>query len=238
MATTVTLSMKLLVDTKAQRVLFVEASKDVVDFLFSLLALPLATVVKILSKEAMVGCVGNLYASVENVDSTYVQGGAVKDALLCPTVLPTAGSAKNSLLGLPEKTLYRCTGTSYTNCRYYITGLYGRDCPTCYTKMKAAAQLLPSAPSGRPVQGAGFVQGIVSYMVRDNLAVTPMSAVSSITLLNTFAVKDIADLQEKTVELGYNEGMAILKASLQSKTVLTDIFLGDKKQPPGPGGRA
>ncbi|CAO2204609.1 unnamed protein product [Urochloa humidicola] len=90
--------------------------------------------------------------------------------------------------------------------------------------MTVAARLLP------PVQGAvGFVQGIVTYMVRDNLAVSPMTAVSSITLLKIFAVKDIGDIQEKTVQLGYNEGLAILKASLQSKTVLTDVFLGVKK---------
>ncbi|XBI86148.1 hypothetical protein VPH35_094159 [Triticum aestivum] len=98
------LSMKLLVDTKAQRVLFAEASKDVVDFLFSLLALPVGTAVKLLGKDSMVGCVGNLYGSVEK-------------------------------------------------------------------------------------------------------------------------------LQEKTVQLGYKEGLAILRASLQSKTVLTDVFLANKQLP-------
>jgi hypothetical protein len=40
MANPTALSMNLLVDRKAQRVLFAEASKDVVDFLFSLLACP------------------------------------------------------------------------------------------------------------------------------------------------------------------------------------------------------
>ncbi|CAL4977907.1 unnamed protein product [Urochloa decumbens] len=157
--TGVTLSMKLVIDKKAQLLLFAEASKDVVDFLFSLLALPVATAVKLLGKESMVGCVGNLYASVDKLNSAYVQGGVVKDALLCPTVF----SFGNSLLGLPEKTLH------------------------------------------------------------------------SITLLNTLSVKDVGDLQEKTVQLGYNEGLAILKASLQSKTVLTDVFLADKK---AHGGRA
>jgi hypothetical protein len=43
------LTLKLLVDTKEQRVLYAEARKDVVDFLFSLLTLPVGTVVKILS---------------------------------------------------------------------------------------------------------------------------------------------------------------------------------------------
>ncbi|CAO2193699.1 unnamed protein product [Urochloa humidicola] len=59
----------------------------------------------------------------------------------------------------------------------------------------------------------------------DDLTVTPMSTISSITLLNAFAVTDLAALQEKTVHLSYREGLAILKASLQSKTVLTDVFL-------------
>jgi hypothetical protein len=32
-----------------------------------------------------------------------------------------------------------------------------------------------------------------------------MSAISSITLLNTFAVTDLSALQEKTVQIGYKE---------------------------------
>ncbi|XP_034598361.1 uncharacterized protein [Setaria viridis] len=216
MATAAALRMKLLIDKKAQRVLFAEASKDVVDFLFSLLAMPIATAVKLLGKESMVGCVGNLYASVDKLESIYVQNGASKDALLCPTVL----SSSNSLLRLPEKSLYRCTNTGHANCGLYITARRGSACPTCYSGMTAAAQLLPAAAHG-------FV--LVTYMVKDDLSVTSMSAVS--TLLNTFAVRDVGDLQEKTVQLGYNEGLAILKASLQSKTVLTDVFLGDKKAP-------
>jgi hypothetical protein len=39
----------------------------------------------------------------------------------------------------------------------------------------------------------------------DDLTATPMSAISSFTLLNAFAVTDLAALQEKTVQLGYNE---------------------------------
>ncbi|CAL4965324.1 unnamed protein product [Urochloa decumbens] len=187
--TTAALSMKILIDTKAQRVLFAEASKEVVDFLFSLLALPVATAVKLLGTDAMVGSVGNLYASVENLESTYVLPGAAKGALLSPTVPSPAASSNSSLLRLPEPPssgqeqpntlLYRCRSIG---CRSYMLGAYG----------KAAAN-------------KGFVQGIMTYTVTDNLSVTPMSSISSITLLNTFAVTDIAALQEKTVQLGYAE---------------------------------
>ena len=51
----------------------------------------------------------------------------------------------------------------------------------------------------------GFVQGVVTYTVMDDLKVAPMSTISGITLLNAFAVRDLGDLQEKTVQLGYNE---------------------------------
>ncbi|KAM3318158.1 hypothetical protein ACQJBY_035731 [Aegilops geniculata] len=263
MATTgsTALSMKLLIDTKARRVLFAEASKDVVDFLFSLLSLPVGTAVKLLGKDSMVGSIGSLYGSVEKLDATYVQPGAAKDALLHPSVLSPAVSTKSSLLGLPAppppqpqaKTFYGCSlscgcynsgygsGHSSTckfySCRTYVTGSYGTYCPSCNKQMTTEVKLVPSGGSGghaaqaaAGVSGKGYVQGIVTYTVMDDLTVTPMSSISSITLLNTFAVKDLSALQEKTVQLGYDKGLEILKASLQSKTVLTDVFLSPARK--------
>jgi hypothetical protein len=203
---TAALSMKLLVDTKAQRVLFAEASKDVVDFLFSLLALPVGAAVKLLGKESMVGCVGNLYGSVEKLDSTYVQAGAAKDALLHPVVLsPTSGT---SMLRLPEASsggqsmvFYRCSYSHYG----YVTDTSGTKCPSCNNQMTTAMHFVGGGKAAAGVGGKGFVQGIVTYTVMDNLTVNPMSSISSIALLNTFAVKDLGALQEKTVHLGYKE---------------------------------
>ncbi|ONM29962.1 DUF674 family protein [Zea mays] len=236
------LSMKLYIDRKAQRLLFAEASKDVVDFLFAILALPVATAVELVGKEAMVGCVGNLYASVEKLDSTYLQAGVANVDLLCPTVVsPYAiANTRRSLLCLPKaKNLFRCgkTVAGSTYCGNYITDMYNKKCPgNCGNHMTAAVQYLssavPSNDSGKVAAAApqsaaeGIVQGVVTYMVLDDLTVTPMAGVSSVaTVLNTFAVRDIGDLQEKTVQLGYKEGLAILKASLKSKSVLTNVFV-------------
>ncbi|KAG0536509.1 hypothetical protein BDA96_03G069800 [Sorghum bicolor] len=99
--TTMILKMKLLIDTKKNRVLFAEANKDVVDFLFSLLALPVATIVKMLGKESMCGSVGNLYGSVENLDYSYVPR---------------------------PKNFFKC---SYTHCNDYVTDSSGVSCPSC-----------------------------------------------------------------------------------------------------------
>ncbi|KAL6848161.1 hypothetical protein ACP4OV_022289 [Aristida adscensionis] len=238
-ATTTTLSMKLLVDTQTQRVLFAEAGKDVVDFLFSLLALPAATAVKLVGKESMPGSTGSLYASVERLDLAYALPDAA--ALLRPIVASpaAAASAGGSLIFAlpapppslqPAKSFYRC-GSSSTRpgCRAYVTDEYGRVCPNCGVPMAEPALYLPSAAeSGQPAARAGergFVQGVVTYTVMDDLTVKPMSGVSSIALLNALAVTDITALKERTVKLGYAEGLEILKASLRSKTVLTDVFI-------------
>ncbi|KAK3160369.1 hypothetical protein QOZ80_1BG0058600 [Eleusine coracana subsp. coracana] len=266
MATTATntattgLSLKLLIDRKAQRVLFAEASKDVVDFLFSFLALHVGSVVKLLGEEAMVGSVGNLYASVEKLDAAYVQPGVAKDTLLRPTTLSPSVTTRSSLFRLPAPTpaptpaaspkkFFRCNNGDRCNCQdgyygnrhasfhNYVSDTRGTTCPSCGGQMNTEVEfVLPAGSAPPPVEKAssaggkkGFVQGIVTYTVLDNLTITPMSAISSITLLNTFEVTDLAALQEKTVQLGYDEGLQILKASLfHSKTVLTDVFHRNK----------
>ncbi|KAF0918248.1 hypothetical protein E2562_023331 [Oryza meyeriana var. granulata] len=77
----------------------------------------------------------------------------------------------------------------------------------------------PCSRSRRALPPKGFVQGIATYTVIDNLTVSPMSSI--ITPRNTFAVTDLGALKETT-------GLAILKASLQSTTVLSDVFLAMK----------
>jgi len=71
------------------------------------------------------------------------------------------------------------------------------------------------------------VKGVVTYMVMDDLVVTPMSTISSITMLNKFNVKDVGALEERVVQMGMPQGLKLLKTSLQSKTVLTSVFLGN-----------
>ncbi|MBA0749995.1 hypothetical protein Gotur_028126 [Gossypium turneri] len=62
----------------------------------------------------------------------------------------------------------------------------------------------------------------------DDLTVTPMSTISSITMLHKFNIKQLDALEEKVVNVGTTEGVEILKASLWSETLLTDVFLAQK----------
>ncbi|XLU72376.1 hypothetical protein S245_031429, partial [Arachis hypogaea] len=90
-------SMKLLIDTKCKRVLFAEASKEVVDFLFNLLQLPLGAVVKLLTEKSMVGGIGNLYKSVEGLGDSFLQPNLSRDVLLNPG-FPSSSTAISGLL--------------------------------------------------------------------------------------------------------------------------------------------
>jgi hypothetical protein len=51
----------------------------------------------------------------------------------------------------------------------------------------------------------GYVKGLITYMVMDDLEVKPMSTISSITLLTKFNVKDLGSVEEKMVDLGMDE---------------------------------
>ncbi|XP_039811597.1 uncharacterized protein LOC120674488 [Panicum virgatum] len=242
--------MKLLIDAKAMRVVFAEADKDVVDFLFSLLSLPVATIVKMLGKSSMPGTFGNLYGSVEKLDCTYVVPGVDKKAVLWPTMVPSAANTTRSSLLLPvpssgqPRSFFQCRTSNGSGCCEYVTDTKGTRCPSCRNDMRVPLKFVPPEGdgSGNVVPTAsstgaakGFVKEVVTYTVRDDLTVTPMSTISSITLLNTGGVTDFSALLEKTVRLGYAHagpdflGLEIVKASLQSKTVLTDVYLGNKR---------
>ncbi|XP_051143835.1 uncharacterized protein LOC127260177 isoform X1 [Andrographis paniculata] len=80
-------TMKLLIDLQAKRVLFAEANNDCVDFLFHLLSLPVATVITLLKEETgMEGPMVNLYDSIAKLNDSYLQPNRSKCALLKPVV--------------------------------------------------------------------------------------------------------------------------------------------------------
>ncbi|MBA0870688.1 hypothetical protein Goshw_015975 [Gossypium schwendimanii] len=247
-STATTVSLKLLIDTKGKRVLCAEAGKDFVDFLFNVLLLPVGTVIRLLAKEGMVGCLANLYKSVENLGDAYLQPTTNKDTLLKPKYSSSLAADVPLLLPNTESSttlgFYRCSYGRNSNCRYRCS--YGRNsncrlyyandptstCPSCSQAMNIPAKLVnpPNKVSTSLAvdNEGGYVKGVVTYTIMDDLTVTAMSTISSITMLNKFNVQQVDALEEKVVDVGINEGVEILKASLQSKTVLTSVFLTQK----------
>ena len=209
------ISMKLLVDKTKNKVLFAEAGKECVDFLFHLLSLPLGTVVGYLNKASMVGSIGSLYGSLERLNNDYFLDGLTKDCLLEPK--PAAGCASNvPLLAINQapdqpdsNTFYMCSATQnynsyYHNVHPYVSATAGAKCPECQQQMNFAGMTCVVSPveeaKARSSVG-GYVKGVVTYMIMDDLCVEPMSTISGITLLNKFNVQDVGGLEERCVSL-------------------------------------
>ncbi|XVE69065.1 hypothetical protein DITRI_Ditri09bG0119600 [Diplodiscus trichospermus] len=213
------LSLKLLVDVRSQRVLFAEAEKDFVDFLFNIMSLPVGTVVRLLNKDGVVGSLGSIYESIEKLSDVYMQPFQDKDTLLKPEVLNSA--VTNLPLLLPNiesskdskhKGFYLCGNN---HCRSYIAEDPAANCPHCSFRMSSQVRLveteknasisLPSTSSSASKSEEGFVKGVVTYMVTDDLMVEPMSTISNIALLSRFNIKDVGVLEEKTIKIDMDE---------------------------------
>ncbi|XP_074300613.1 uncharacterized protein LOC141631906 [Silene latifolia] len=171
----VKLSLKLIVDKKANKVVFAEAEKEFVDFIFSLMSLPLSCVSKVLllNEKGMVGSLGALYKSFESLDTQCFESEKYK---------------VNALRGLTDSQLF---------------------VSLCYRFMSPPSICLLSTYKPKYMKGGSV------YMVTDNLEVSPFS----MALIKSH-VRNFSELEDKHVEIGLQEGLAILKASLQTNTVL------------------
>ena len=74
--------------------------------------------------------------------------------------------------------------------------------------MNVPLRLVGSPPAVKEAEvkvSGGFVKEVVTYMVMDDLVVKPMSTISSITLINSFNVKDLSQLEERICSFGKDE---------------------------------
>ncbi|KAJ4806806.1 hypothetical protein LUZ62_019372 [Rhynchospora pubera] len=199
MASEKKLELKLLIEKKTQKVIFAEVGKDVVDLLFSLLSMPIGSVIKLLTKEAMVGCLSATYGSLEQLDDTYFLRTGIKSKLLNPDS-SNLGPTNHWLLSAPSapvlvgKTYYKCYKTDHS----YVSSVYGSACPSCQGQMTSS---LHSADK----EDRGFVKGVMVYIIKDDLSVVPMSTESTISLLNKLGIRDLNCIEERTVSLGSQE---------------------------------
>ncbi|KAK2663113.1 hypothetical protein Ddye_001687 [Dipteronia dyeriana] len=63
-----------------------------------------------------------------------------------------------------------------------------------------------------PWKGGGFLKGLVSYIVMDNLEFMPMSTKMFVSLLKKFDIEDVSALEETEVELCVEENISNLFA--------------------------
>ncbi|KAH7839271.1 hypothetical protein Vadar_002035 [Vaccinium darrowii] len=213
-------SLKLLIDPKAKRVLFAEAGKDFVDFLVNLLRLPIGTVVRLLKKRSMVGALGNLYGSIEKLSETCLEPNQTKQSLLNSKA--TTGHVNpldllDEIRNTVDKRFYVCNICDEDEGYHlYVSNDSEASCPVCKAKMSREVGYV-SREGVREVEleFGGFVKP-VTYMVTDDLVVTQLSTISGITMLNKFNVKEVGALEERVVDVGMPEAFNGLRTAVRA----------------------
>ncbi|XP_061996898.1 uncharacterized protein LOC133714703 isoform X2 [Rosa rugosa] len=186
------LKLNLTIDTENNKVLFAIPDKDFLDFLFSLLSLPLSTVTRLLSRDhSVLGSLGKLHESIEKLDHMFF--------------LPNLNT-RDTLLK-PKSPIHHLLMTKDDN--------------------ESAA-----------TDDGGYVRKHATYFLMDNLQVkAPLSTsyMLPLILVKKFDPEDGTvkqrwlKVEERCVDVGRDEALKLLKSSLESKTVLTDVFLGKKE---------
>ncbi|KAK4441218.1 hypothetical protein Salat_0456700 [Sesamum alatum] len=218
-----TVSLNLFIDTQGKRVLYAEAAKDFVDFLFNVLCQSVGTVIGLTpNPEAAAGSLVSLYKSINELNESYFLQKHIKDTALTPAAHRSGFDVPLLALNYTPtaKTYYRCSVSYCAN--QHVSDVSGLVCPYCKGIMSVTMRYLSPPTTTR---SNGFVKGMVTYMVMDDLSVMPLSTKSTITLLKEFNVKNVNAVEEKVVSVGKDEAVKLLTAAFHSKTVLTHVFL-------------
>ncbi|XP_055831716.1 uncharacterized protein LOC129900721 isoform X2 [Solanum dulcamara] len=218
------MSLKLIVSKSKKKVLYAEAGVKLVDFLFSFLAFPLGAVVKHLGGNSRLGCIDNLYKGASDLSSeNYIKSEECKNMLLSPKLFPHSGFDSHILEVGEEYPKYRYNDYGDIEIVRNTNKSEGSSIGNEEEASDLAIILDPKSPTGETIKGEGYLKGPATFMIMDNLRVTPFSPTSIITQLNQMEVST-SDLEEHIVTVGKDEALNLLKASLISKTVLNDVF--------------
>ncbi|KAK2972228.1 hypothetical protein RJ640_014286 [Escallonia rubra] len=222
------LTLKILVDKAQNKVLFAEAGEEFVDILLSFLTLPLGTIVRLLSmpsnsSQLKFGSLTTLYQSVSALQTEHFWTKVGKDMLLNP---------RNSAVAQCQKLKIDIDDTARTkyfmcpnrlNDKHFgshlLSTLEDVKCP-CGSLMNTEIELVASAVRLQDSTSGVFVTEKASFIITDDLQIMPNLLGKTVALL--FA-KDMNVLEERTLKVGVEEVLNLLRGSLLSKTPLTDL---------------
>ncbi|XP_059650153.1 uncharacterized protein LOC132295908 [Cornus florida] len=220
------LSLKVLVDEETNRVVFAESDHGFVDVLFSFMSMPIGTFIRSTHEQASkweIGCMNNLYESIENLDDTHLLSAECKDMLLRPR------SAAEIYCRNLKLNFVNCTTSNneYYGCRCGRTECTLFPYPTahcrCGSPIKYMVKLENS--SSVPPVGGVFVKPTSRFMITDDFQVLPLSTMTVLTLLKELGVVDGTTIKQRCIKIGNDEVLKMLKASLTSMAPFSETVL-------------
>ncbi|XP_037482497.1 uncharacterized protein LOC119361346 [Triticum dicoccoides] len=191
-----TVAVKLFIDKEKKKVLFAESDKDFVDILFSFLTLPLGTIVRLLDKQSQVGCLDELYKSVESIGEDHFQTKACKAMLLAPLNAAAIRCNRLKVKVIDKNPMYRCKNTSCGHSTF------------------------SSVPDA--VCSCGHAS-CLEFIVTDDLQVAPASTRVMFSLIEKYGIPERDNIQEKVLQLNSAKMMCLFRRALLTKQVLTGL---------------
>ncbi|CAK8574927.1 unnamed protein product [Lathyrus sativus] len=209
--TTRIMDLKVTISKSKKKIVYAEAERDFVNFLFSFLTAPIGSIVVQLNGICFIGCMNNLHKSVTELDcSCFVMALPIRN----PKVAPQFGYLKQPLKYLCEEK---------TPNYWYDNGEVAKD--KCISYLSKPLKLFdPRSPYEKIESAVGFVKAS-KFVVLDNLQVTALdNNTSCIAFLQKLNIP-IDDLEEHQVGIGEKEALYLLEASLTStEAVLTEAL--------------
>ncbi|MBC2899938.1 hypothetical protein CFC21_112751 [Triticum aestivum] len=223
-----TIDVKLFVDKERNRVLFAESGKEFVDVLFGFITLPLGTVVRLLGGQSQVGCLDELYRSVEGLSPDLFRTEACKAMLLRPinAAAKQCCQLKVRVDDTKHREVYVCGDTSCSVTAFSsVPGVVCR-CGKVMAKLAGERPMngRNAAAAGAPEDGV-FVKGGMKFIVTDDLKVAPASTSLMLTLLDEFQVPDPSSLEQRILQFSSDKIIDLLRRSLTSQNPLTGHHL-------------
>ncbi|XP_019232439.1 PREDICTED: uncharacterized protein LOC109213136 [Nicotiana attenuata] len=183
--------LKLLVDEKKDQVVAAEAKVDFMDILVSLLTLPLGTIIRLIKAEAgVVGCMNNLYQSVENLSEEDLFIEQCKTLLLNPRN-PYPKYCMRLKVNVDDSVFekyYQCSDCSNTS--YFMNV----ECPCdgTFNKEKFLKDLVDTTCCDEYV----FLKGGISFLITEDLQVKCASPSSLVQMLSNVGLSDMYQIRE------------------------------------------
>lgn len=200
-------TLRLIIDEEKKKVVLAEACRDFVDVLFSLMTLPMGTIVGLLKKhqKSEIGCFGNIYKSVADMSTDSFMTGACKQMLLNPRSV-TEAECKRLKLNLNPTTDHHL---KYFKCSYFsscnmCSDFSGSDC-ACGRLMNHEIELSEVEDQIQNDAVGVFVSGRSSFIITDDLKVSLDSTGLVLNTLNSLGCSDVSKLGEQLLDIGLSE---------------------------------
>ncbi|KAL1200583.1 hypothetical protein V5N11_032981 [Cardamine amara subsp. amara] len=225
-------TLRIIVDEEKNKVVLAEACRDFVDVLFSLLTLPMGTIVRLLenhqkSDPVTLGCFNNLYKSVVDMGSDDFETEACKQMLLYPRSVRDVQCKRLKININPTEDIKCFKCPSY--CQLY-SNFNTSECH-CGNVMNNEIPLENKEQvAGKDDANGVFVSGRYSFILTDDLKVAVKSTELVLNKLKSLGCADVSKLGEMLLDIGLEEVLTLLGCIFSSNTPLTDTFL-NKQNP-------